>query len=45
MTQEVRQWIFEPFYTTKGINGTGLELWISSGIVTTHRGSFSYIMR
>jgi PAS domain S-box-containing protein len=30
--------MYEPFYTTKGMNGTGLGLWISSGIVDKHRG-------
>ena len=30
--------IFEAFYTTKGINGTGLGLWISAGIVEKHGG-------
>ena len=31
--------IFEAFYTTKGINGTGLGLWITKGIVDKHQGS------
>lgn len=35
---EVIQHIFEAFYTTKGINGTGLGLWISKGIVQKHSG-------
>jgi PAS domain S-box-containing protein len=30
--------IFDAFYTTKGIAGTGLGLWISSRIVHKHRG-------
>jgi PAS domain S-box-containing protein len=29
---------FEPFYTTKGIGGTGLGLWISKDIVARHGG-------
>ncbi len=31
--------LFEPFYTTKGIGGTGLGLWISREIVTRHHGA------
>ena len=38
MPPQVLQHVFEPFYTTKGINGTGLGLWISLGIVTKHQG-------
>ncbi|RXH57228.1 PAS domain-containing sensor histidine kinase [Granulicella sibirica] len=38
MPAEVLCRIFEPFYTTKGINGTGLGLWISQGIIEKHRG-------
>ena len=30
--------MYEPFYTTKGMNGTGLGLWISRGIIEKHRG-------
>ena len=38
MTPEVQKRVFEAFYTTKGINGTGLGLWISHGIVEKHHG-------
>lgn len=38
MSPEIVRHIFEAFYTTKGINGTGLGLWISSEIVRKHNG-------
>ncbi len=41
MPEEVQQRIFEAFYTTKGANGTGLGLWISSRIVHKHRGTLA----
>lgn len=41
MSEEVRDRIFEPFYTTKGMQGTGLGLAISYGIIERHGGYIS----
>ncbi len=42
MPPAVRSRVFEPFYTTKDLNGTGLGLWISSGIVNRHQGRLTF---
>ncbi|QHN02847.1 response regulator [Granulicella sp. WH15] len=38
MDAATRSRIFEPFFSTKGITGTGLGLWVSREIVDRHKG-------
>ena len=42
MSPTVQSHLFEPFYTTKSLNGTGLGLWISAGIVDRHQGRLTF---
>ena len=38
MAPEVRERVFEAFFTTKDVTGTGLGLWVSHEIILKHRG-------
>jgi signal transduction histidine kinase len=41
MTPETIRSIFRPFFTTKGLTGTGLGLWVTKEIVDRHRGTLN----
>jgi PAS domain S-box-containing protein len=43
MPDDVRQKIFEPFFSTKGAHGTGLGLSVSYSIIERHAGSISVV--
>jgi signal transduction histidine kinase len=38
MEPAVRERVFEAFFTTKEVTGTGLGLWVSHEIIVKHRG-------
>jgi signal transduction histidine kinase len=39
MSPATQKAVFEAFFTTKGMTGTGLGLWVSEEIIRTHRGT------
>jgi PAS domain S-box-containing protein len=41
MSPEVQARIWNPFFTTKGVTGTGLGLWVSKEIGQRHRGELN----
>ena len=40
---DVQPHLFQPFFTTKGEQGTGLGLWVSRGIINKHGGTISVV--
>lgn len=45
IANELQARVFEAFYSTKGIGGTGLGLWISKRIVHKHKGRLRFRSR
>jgi PAS domain S-box-containing protein len=45
ISPEIAPHLFEPFYTTKDVNGTGLGLWVSKGIIDKHDGRITVCTR
>jgi PAS domain S-box-containing protein len=38
ISPETQKHMYEPFYTTKGLGGSGLGLWVTARIVSKHQG-------
>ena len=45
MSKEVQSKIFDPFYTTKGLEGSGLGMSVSYGIIGKHGGKIDLISK
>ncbi len=43
ISEEIRNQLFQPFFSTKGEAGTGLGLWVSKGIVQKHDGAIELV--
>src|SRR4030095_3974161 len=43
MPEDIKQKIFEPFFSTKGAHGTGLGLSVSHRIIERHEGTINVI--
>jgi len=41
MDEEVKKRVFEPFFSTKGVSGSGLGLSVAYGIINRHRGDIT----